>query len=116
MGAGRCMIDLAHRLSRHFEDSCILAASRSDIALFNTKWTQRLSTQLQICNARMMHYIGTHRRPKNAARPTKPDTIETRPKTKQRTPSETRTQEEQKASREATTNGLPILVARSGST
>ena len=66
--AGRHTVNLAHRLSRHFEDSCILAASRSDIALFNTKWTHRLSTQLQICNARMVHYIGTHRRPKNTAK------------------------------------------------
>ena len=111
--AGRCMIDLAHRLSRHFEDTCIFAASRSDIALFNTKWTHRLSTQLQIWNARMVHYIGTHRRPKRSSRPTKPNTIET---SKQRTPSETRTQEEQKTGRETTTNGLQIPIARPGST
>ena len=114
--AGRHMVNLAHRLSRHFEDSCTLAASRSDIALFNTKWTHRISTQLQIYNAKMIHYIGTHRRPKNTARPTKPDTIETRPKTKQDTLSNTRTQKEQKTSRETTTNGLPIRSPHPGST
>ena len=114
--AGRHMVNLAHRLSRHFEDSCTLAASRSDIALFNTKWTHRISTQLQIYNAMMIHYIGTHRRPKNTARPTKPDTIETRPKTKQDTLSNTRTQKEQKTSRETTTNGLPIRISHPGST
>ena len=46
--AGRHMIDLAHRLSRHFEDMCLFAASKSDITLFNTKWSHRISTQLQI--------------------------------------------------------------------
>ena len=110
------MINLAHRPSRHFEDTCIFAASKSDIALFNTKWIHRLSTQLQIYNAKMIHYIGTHRRPKNTARPTKPDTINTRPKTKQNTPSNTRTQEEKKTGRETTTNGLPIRIAHPGST
>ena len=110
------MIDLAHRLSRHFEDTCIFAASKSDIALFNTKWTHRLSTQLQICNARMVHYIGTYRRPKEPTRPTKPSTIETRPTTKQNTPSNTRTQEEKKTGRETTTNGLSIRNAHTGLT
>ena len=111
--AGRHMINLAHRLSRHFEDTCMFAASKSDISLFNTKWTHRIPTQLQIYNAMMIHYIGTHRRPKEATRLTKPDTINTHPKN---TASKTRTQEEQKTGRETTTNGLQIQTTYPSST
>ena len=111
--AGRHMINLAHRLSRHFEDTCVFAASKSDISLFNTKWTHRVSTQLQIYNAIMVHYIGTHRRPKEATRLTKPDTINTHPKN---TANKTHTQEEQKTGRETTTNGLQIQITYPSST
>ena len=83
--------------------------------------TPYLHSAPDICNARMIHFIGTHRRLKNTARPTKPDTIEIRPKTKhrkttQRKPNKTRSQEDQKASRETTTHGFQIPVTHTGPT